>query len=462
MASVTETSPAQAMTGADAGVLPAPYPDQSYAWFVVGALSLTNMVSYVERQIPTLLFTPIKADFALNDTEVSLLAGFAFVVFYVAFGLVSGRLADRAKRQRIIAIGIVLWGLATMSCGLARSFIQLFLGRVLVGVGEATLGPSAISMLSDYFPREKLARALSLYTGAQYLGAGFALVVGGAAIQIVSDLPAPHLPVIGTLHPWQTTFLIVGALGMLVIVPMLFVKEPPRRGLMGGADAAQAVPFRETLAFMRLNWKTFTAHFAGFSISAAIGFGTVVWMPSYFIRVHHWAAHDIGYVYGLMLALLGGAGVLAGARFAEWLGRRYPDAYFRAPAITLSLTAIPGTLAVLMPTDGLAFAFLVVATFLSSFPVAVIIAALQVITPNQMRGQIVAMYFFLGNVLGLGVGPTIVAAITDYVFHDEMMVGASIATVTAVVTPIVVGLLIWGLKPYRESLARAAAWTGRT
>ena len=387
MTSVTEPSPAACLAGVDAGALPAPYPDRSYAWFVVGALALTNMVSYVERQIPTLLFAPIKADFALSDTQVSLLAGFAFVLFYVGFGLISGRLADRAKRQRIITIGIVLWGLATMSCGLARSFVQLFFGRVLVGVGEATLGPSAISMLSDYFPRNRLARALSFYTGAQYLGAGFALVVGGFAIQIVSALPPPHLPLIGTLHPWQMTFLFVGALGMLVIVPMLFVREPQRRGLAGGAAAAQAVPFRETLAFLRLNWKTFTAHYTAFSISAAIGFGTVVWMPSYFIRVHHWQAHDIGYVYGLMLALLGGAGVVAGAPFAEWLARRgYADTYFRTPLITLSLTAVPATLAVLMPSDGAAFAFLALATFLSSFPVAVIIAALQVITPNQMRG----------------------------------------------------------------------------
>jgi MFS family permease len=434
-----------------------PYPARSQAWFVVGALALTNMMSYVERQIPTLMFAPIKHDFHLSDTQVSLLAGFAFVLFYVGFGLLVGRLADHANRKRIIAVGIVLWSMATMSCGLAQSFVRLFIGRVMVGVGEATLGPSAISLISDYFPRDKLAGALSIYTGAQYFGAGFALVVGGLAIQLVSALPQPHLPFLGTLHPWQTTFLVVGAVGMAVIVPMLFVKEPRRLGRLESKKAA--LPLSQTTAFMRQNWKTLGAIYAAFSISSAAGFGTVAWMPTYFVRVHHWAAHDIGYVYGLMLALLGGAGVLAGARFAEWLAARgYKDAYLRAPLITLTVAGIPAILATLMPTAQISFLFLVFSTFLSSFPVAVVIAALQLITPNQMRGQVVALYFFLANIFGVGLGPTLVAAITDYVYRDELAVGYALATAIAVITPIVAFIIWFGLAPYRESLARAAVW----
>lgn len=441
-----------------------PYPARRYAWFVVGALALTNMMSYVERQIPTLMFAPIKHDFHLSDTQVSLLAGFAFVLFYVGFGLFIGRLADRANRKRIITVGIVLWSLATMSCGLAQSFVRLFLGRVMVGVGEATLGPSAISLLSDYFPRDKLARALSIYAGAQYLGAGFALVVGGLAIQIVSALPQPHLPIIGTLHPWQTTFLVVGVIGMAVIVPMLFVSEPPRRGLIESRKTEQAaLPLSHTLAFLRQNWKTLGTVYVAFAVSSAAGFGTVAWVPTYFVRVHHWAAHDIGYVYGLMLALLGGAGVLAGARFADWLAARgYQDAYLRAPLITLCVAGVPAALATLMPSASGSFFFLVFSTFLSSFPVAVVIAALQVITPNQLRGQIVALYFFLANIFGVGLGPTIVAAITDYVYRDEMAVGYSLATAIAIITPLVAVILWLGLAPYRESLARAAAWAAPT
>jgi len=452
---IADTQAAPAATSESEAAFPAP----RVAWFVVGSLSLINMVSYIERQIPTLLFAPIKKQFGLSDTQVSLLAGFAFVLFYVGFGLVIGRLADRLNRKRIISIGVVLWSLATMSCGFARSFAQLFVARMMVGVGEATLGPSAASMLSDYFPRGKLARALSVYTGAQYLGAGFALVVGGLAIQIVSKMPPPVLPFVGEIAPWQTTFLAVGLFGSLVLLPFFFVREPRRLGVTGQAAAGHSVPFSELLAFTKLNWRTLTAHFMAFSIVSTLGFGTVAWMPSYFIRVHHWAAHDIGYVYGMMLAFLGAAGVVAGARFAEWLaGFGYKDVYFRAPLITVCLTAIPASLAPLMPTASLALAVLVLSTFLSSFPVALISAALQIITPNQMRGQISAIFGFLASLLGIGLGPVFVAAITDYVFHNEHSVGYAIATANVIITPVVAILLWWGLRPLRESLARSEAW----
>ncbi len=461
MTSVAETQPVvlplAPESAADTGEGES-YPASGQAWFAVGALAFANMMSYVERQLPTLMFAPIKHDFHLSDTQVSLLAGFAFVLFYVGCGLFVGRLADRADRKRIIAIGIVLWSMATVSCGLAQSFIRLFLSRVMVGVGEATLGPSAISLLSDCFPRNKLAGALSVYTGAQYLGAGFALVLGGLAIQLVSSLPQPILPLLGALHPWQTTFLLVGGVGLAVIVPVLFIREPARRGRLEAGNAA--LPLSHTLAFMRQNWKTLAAIYAAFSISSAAGFGTAAWIPTYFVRVHHWEMHDIGYVYGLMLALLGGAGVLAGARFAHWLAARgYTDAYLRAPLISLIVAGIPAALATLMPTAKASLFLLFFSTFLSSFPVAVVIAALQVITPNQMRAQVIAIYFFLANILGVGLGPTIVAAITDYVYHDELAIGYSLATTIAVITPLV-ALLTWlALAPYRESLVRASAWT---
>ena len=205
----------------------------------------------------------------------------------------------------------------------------------------------------------RLAAALSVYTGAQYLGAGLCAGCRRPCDSAVSALPQPHLPFLGALHPWQTTFLVVGAVGMAVIVPMLFVKEPRRRGRLEVRRRPRCRCRRRT-AFMRQNWKTLGAIYAAFSISSAAGFGTVAWMPTYFVRVHHWAAHDIGYVYGLMLALLGGAGVLAGARFAEWLAARgYKDAYLRAPLITLTMAGIPAILATLMPSAQISFLFLV-------------------------------------------------------------------------------------------------------
>jgi MFS family permease len=249
-----------------------------------------------------------------------------------------------------------------------------------------------------------------------------------------------------------------------VLLPFYFVKEPVRRGVTveRAASARGATP-AELFAFMKLNWRTLTAHFAAFSISSTLGFGTVAWMPTYFVRVHHWAVHDIGYVYGLMFAFLGAAGVLAGPRFAEWLaGYGYKDVYLRAPMISMSVAAVPAMLAPLMPTASASLAFLTLSIFLSSFPVALTIAALQVITPNQMRGQIMSLFLFSANILGVGLGPTFVAMITDFVFHDEHAVGYSIAVATLVTTPMIVLLLYWGLRPFRESLARSEAWAGST
>ena len=455
-----DTTPAAAGEQLAARAIPAASP--AYAWYVVCALSLTNMVSYVERFIPTLLFAPIKKDFGLSDTQVSLLAGFAFVLFYVVFGVFIGRLADRSNRKRIIMVGIFFWSLATMTCGLARDFAQLFIARISVGVGEATLGPSATSMISDYFPRERLARALSVYSGAQYLGAGLALVVGGFAIQLVAQLPPIVIPGIGQLATWQMTFLAVGLLGMFVLVPMLFVKEPPRRGVIETGSSHKGVPFSELWAFLRLNGKTFGAIYGAFSIHAILGFGTVAWIPSYFVRVFGWQAHDIGYVYGMMVGVLGAAGVLMGARFAEWIAARgYVDAYVRAPLIVTLVIAVPQVLCTLMPTAGLSLLLLGICTLLSSFPVAVAIASLQVVTPNQMRGQVLSFYLFTANILGLGLGPTFVALITDYFYKNEHYVGYSLSTAVAIILPLVSIILWFGLKPFRESLARADAWSNK-
>ena len=450
------TSPVPAAAAPEAPAPAAPLPASAYAWFVVGALSLINMVSYVERQILTLLFTPIKRDFHLTDTQVSLLAGAAFVIFYVAFGLLFGRLADRRNRRAIIMVGAVFWSLATTACGLAQNFAQLFLARISVGVGEASLGPSALSMISDCFPRERLPRAISFYTGAQYVGAGLALVVGGFAIHVVSALQPPTLPIFGTMRPWQMTFAFVGLGGLLTLLPMTLVREPVRRGLAHGEAGIATGGFAQLARFLGENRRMFAAHFAGFAISAMLGFGTVAWVPTFFIRVHGFAAQDIGYLYGAMLAVLGGAGVLAGGQIAERMqARGISDACFVLPIISMPLSAGLLIAAMLAPATNTALWLLAVSTFLSSFPVSPIIAALQAVAPNQLRGQLVALYYFIANILGVASGPTVVALLTDYLYRREAAVGLSLATASAVITPIVVVILWLGRPGYRDSLARA-------
>ncbi|MBX3485361.1 MFS transporter [Phenylobacterium sp.] len=433
-------------------------PPAGYVWFVVVALSLINMVSYVERQILTLLFAPIKRDFNLTDTEVSLLAGAAFVIFFVIFGLLFGRMADSGNRKRIILIGAMFWGLATTCCGLAQNFIQLFLARISVGIGEASLNPSALSILTDTFPRDRLTRAISIYTGSQYVGAGLALVVGGLAIHFVAMLPPIALPGLGVLRPWQLTFVFVGLGGLLFTIPAMFIREPVRKGLAAEPSAEEKARRRSQFAaFFGTNRRMLICHFAGFSLSSMLGFGSAAWMPTFFMRVHGWAPQDIGYVIGTIMAVMGLSGALVGGRLGEWLEQRgMKDVYFVLPMCTMSTSMLLLIGIVLSPSDKVALGLLTLSTFVGTLPLSLITASLQVVSPNQLRGQLAASFSFVGNILGVASGPTVVALITDYVYRDEHAVGLSLATTSVIVTPIVVSILAFGRKGLKESLARAA------
>jgi MFS family permease len=451
----TAASVAAAEVPSPAGATAA-FPAVGAAWFTVLALSLINMVSYVERQILTLLFTPIKHDFQLTDTEVSLLAGAAFVMFFVIFGLLFGRLADHGHRKRIVLIGAVFWSLATTACGLARNFGQLFLARISVGVGEATLSPSALSMIADLFPKERLTRAIGFYTGAQYVGAGLALVVGGLAIHLVTQLPPIGFPGQPPLHPWQLTFVVVGLGGLAFAAPLLFAREPIRLGVSQARSPEASRS--ELLAFMTLNRRTLSCHFAGFSIHTMLGFGVAAWVPTFFIRVHHWAPQNIGYAYGAVMAVTGLAGALAGARLAEWLeARGVKDVYFVLPMATACGSSVFLVAAMLAPSATAAIGLLALYNLIGTLPLSLISAALQVISPNRLRGQLASIFLFIANILGVASGPTVVALLTDYVYRNDHAVGLSLVTASIVITPIVVVILGLGRGALLESLQRAQA-----
>ena len=179
------------------------YPNPVFAWYVVVVLFLAYTLSFVERQIMSLLIGPIKRDLMISDTQISLLHGFAFAIFYTILGIPLGRLADRKNRTIIISVGIFLWSFMTALCGLARSFWSLFMTRIGVGVGEATLSPAAYSMISDYFPKEKRGLAISLYSMGVFFGAGMAYILGGLVVKLASQAGITTLPVLGQVRPWQ-------------------------------------------------------------------------------------------------------------------------------------------------------------------------------------------------------------------------------------------------------------------
>jgi MFS family permease len=258
----------------------APYPRPAYAWYVVIVLTFVYVFSFIDRQILNLMVGPIRRDLQISDTEMSLLTGFSFALFYTFFGLPLGRVADSGNRRGLIAAGFAIWSLFTAGSGLARNFIQMAIMRMGVGVGEATLSPAAYSLITDYFPPHRRATAQSIYNIAQYLGTGVAFMVGGAVIGLASAQPEWILPLVGSIHSWQLVFFIVGLPGVLLSLLMLSVAEPVRRG--PGAEAKKPSP-GEVLAFAKANRATLVCHNVGVALLGFSAYGNAVWVrPSSF------------------------------------------------------------------------------------------------------------------------------------------------------------------------------------
>ncbi|MFN0124284.1 MAG: spinster family MFS transporter [Blastocatellia bacterium] len=441
-----------------------PYPSARYAWYVVGVLTLVYIFSFIDRQIMNVLVRLIRRDLGITDTQVSLLMGPAFAIFYTLFGIPLGRLADNRSRRGLIAAGFVFWSIMTAACGMARDFGQMLLFRVGVGAGEAALSPSAYSIISDYFPKEKRATAISFYSSGIYLGSGLAFLLGGLVVGAVAKQGNIVLPLVGEVRPWQVPFFIVGLPGVLFAALMLTIKEPARRGLRmtRGADGVlrpTGVPLREVIGYVRLNWKTVACHTVGFALLSFSSYGTSAWIPTFFIRNHGWTEARAGIVYGTIVLLVSSTGVALGGWMADRLAKRgYRDATMRV-GLFVSLAWLPfGMLFPLVNNAGLAAALLIPSLFLANSPFGVAPAAIQQMMPNEMRGQASAIYLFVVNLIGLGLGPTAVALMTDKVFHDDNAVRYSLLVVCTV-AHLLSGLLLWlGLKPFRDSLDRLRDW----
>ncbi len=439
------------------------YPPPAYAWYVVVVLTLAYVVSFLDRQILALLVEPIRRDLELSDTQMGLIMGSAFALFYTILGLPIGRLADRYSRRGIIAAGITIWCLMTAACGLSRNFVQLFLARVGVGVGEATLNPSALSLISDYFPRERRGRAISFYNMGVAVGAGIAMILGGWVIAIVMKAPPMVLPIFGELYAWQTVFLFVGLPGLIIALLMVTIREPARQGKITLTDASgnttEDVSIRETIRFLGSRWRTYGTHFLGLSVVTIIGYAFLFWIPTMFIRTWGWSISQISLAYGLVNLIVGPISVNLAGWYADSLYRRgYKDAHMRTCFYGALLFVPSSVLVPLMPSPELAIAMLIPASVGAASVTATGVAGLMMITPNQVRGQTTAMYYFVINVLGLSVGGAAVGIVTDYVFGDEMALRYTLSLISAVAGVAGLMFLRVHLRYYRVAVVEAERW----
>jgi MFS family permease len=437
------------------------WPGRARAYYALLVLTLALMVATIDRGVLSVLVEHIKRDLHVSDTQFSVLTGFAFVFFYAFLGLPIARLADRHSRRLIIGIGIAFWSVMTACSGIAQSYQQLFWARVAVGAGESSFAPATYSILTDSFPPAKLPMAMSLLSIGFVCGGGFALIAGGAALQAAAAIGPVVLPVVGTLRSWQLVFFLVGIPGLIIAVLMTTVAEPARRGLLATVDGVRPgqVPIRVIRGFLSEQWRTFLPIFAAMGVKTLLSFGAIVWTPAFFVRTYGWSMSQSGYRLGLVSLLVSPFGLLAGGWLAEYYVRRgRDDANLRVLQFATVAVVPTSILYPLMPTADAALALYALNFFLASVGIGPGNAALQVVTPNQMRGQIRALFQLVFNLVGYAIGPVFVAFFTDHVFHAESAIRYSLATAAAITGPVAVLLTWWGMKPYAHSVARAASW----
>ena len=402
-------------------------PSLKYAWYVVALLTLANISSFLDRQILALLVGPIERDMHLSDTQVSLLMGLSFALFYTIFGVLIGRLADRTSRRNIIIAGIAVWSLFTALCAGAKNYTQFFLARMGVGVGEATLSPSAYSIITDYFPKKKLGIALSIFTMGIFLGSGLALAIGAG---LVAKLPVEgmlHVPILGNIYHWQKLFIMVGLPGLVISLLMLTVKEPTRKDKLQQAGEDVKLSLTQSLQIVFRHPKTYLSLCFATAFTAFISYGSTLWIPTYFNRTFGWRMDKAGLSFGLILLAGSVLGVLWGGWYADKLktkgvtnGRVFIGVI--ATAVLLACCFIP-----LISNPNIVLALLFIPAFFIAAPMGASTTAIQELMPNQVRALASAIFLFLLNMIGLGLGPYVVAFFTDTIFKDEKAIRYSLA-----------------------------------
>jgi MFS family permease len=419
-----------------------------YAWVLVFVLFCASVVSYLDRYILSLFVGPIRGELGLSDTQVSLLQGVAFALFYAVMGLPFGRLVDRYSRKRLIAIGVVIWSVMTICCGLSINFWQLFIARMGVGIGEACLGPAAFSMIADSFSQARRGRALATYNMSNYVGVGASLLFGGLIISTLSHMSGTTLPGAPLHQTWRVAFVASAIPGFFVALVVLLLKEPGRREVLK-ADATTAAGEVRLWRYLGQRKRAFACVYVVYALTAMIGYIIVAWAPSFYIRHFHMRPADVGWTMGA-LSIIGGVSgcLLSGYLSDKWVSHGTRSARFKIPLIWWPIAIVSIVGMAVSPSSLMSLLFLALLTFGSALGLSSAPAVIQDAVPNQLRGQAAALHFIFAGIIGLSFGPTAVAMVTDYVLRDSTLLGFSIVIV---VVPIAIAgfvACIFGQQAY--------------
>jgi predicted MFS family arabinose efflux permease len=366
--------------------------------YALGVLVVVYTFNFIDRQILSILLEPIKLDLGLSDTQLGLLTGFAFAAFYATLGIPIARYADRSNRRNLIALALAVWSGMTAISGFAQNFWHLLLARIGVGVGEAGCSPPAHSMLADYFPANRRATALGVYSLGIPIGILFGFLAGGW---------------INEFFGWRVAFFVVGVPGLLLALVVRFTMREPPRGMAEGRSVTGEQP--GVVATFRYLWqKRSFRHLAfGGALTAFVGYGVVTWMPAFLMRSHGMQTGEIGTWLGLILGIPGGIGIALGGYLADRYGARDPRWFLWIVTVAL-LVAMPFALGVYLAAGPyLALLMLVVPVALGNFYQATTFSQTQGLVTLRMRAVAAAVLLFILNIIGLGLGPQVTGIISD-------------------------------------------------
>ena len=402
------------------------HPGSIYTWFVVITLSATMAFSLVDRFALSLLFEPIKQDLSLTDTQLGMLHGVAFGLFYATMGIPLAWLIDRWSRKWVIFLGIACWSVMTALCGLSRNFLQLLGARIGVGVGEATLAPAGYSLIADIIPENKLATAISIFQMGSLFGGGLAFIAGGWILEAVGGADISQSVFFSGLAPWQITFIILALPGVLFLALFLFIREPQRKTLKS-ADMARPEQTRGLIEALRDKRILYSTLFIGNACLIAISYANLTWLPSILVRQYDWSLPDIGYRFGLLMLFVAPAGVLLGGLLADGLETRgHEDAYPKVLVNVAVLTAILVFFAFFVTSEWHLFILIGVIQFSVSMVIGIGPATVVKIAPVIVRARVSAVYVFAINIIGLGAGPIIIGLFSDYIFTEASGIHTSL------------------------------------
>lgn len=426
-----------------------PWPRRRAAWWALALVVLATGLNFLGMTVFGMMLERIKIDLILTDEQIGWLIGPATILFYMLIGIPMARLVDRYPRKVVLALGVLFTSASTALGGLAQNFGQLFGTRMLVGAGSSTHAPGCYSLIADLFPPHQLPRAIAVFQLGYILGTTLGVFVGGHLLDLTSRWGTTQWLGL-TLYSWQWALLVIGAPGLVVAVGLLFMVEPSRRGVL---HQGQSLSLRAIIHEVQVRKAAYIPLFAGVVFCAIESLSLQSWRTPFMIRTYGWTETEIGNLMAPLLFVSSVAGLFIGTALTEWLGKRYEDAHVRAMGILFAFAALCAITYPLMPTGELS---LIVLALSSMFGLAVAVpqnAAIQRITPNNMRGQVTALYVFIFTLSG-ALGSLLIALITRYIVGDEHQLWKALVIAAALLVPLAVYSAFRGLRPYRDEVRR--------